>query len=230
MPADDLYIRHIPSRDQRLGWHVVQDPRSRGFTGPTPVDRSTWRTRTIRIYDPVPNPNQVHGNCTMCAKAVQMNAIGNRKSGVVLNMAWAEETYVWETNNDEFPGGMPQDDTGSSSLSSCKTAQHYGVGGEYRWRFDGADGVVQEVMAGNVVNIGSRWDNNMFDQDEEGFITPGGGVAGGHEWSVRGYIEPKDALIGRCWWGPMFRDFYIKREHLNDLLHDDGDAHVQARA
>jgi hypothetical protein len=166
----------------------------------------------------------------MCAKAVQMNAIGNRKSGVVLNMAWAEETYVWETNNDEFPGGMPQDDTGSSSLSSCKTAQHYGVGGEYRWRFDGADGVVQEVMAGNVVNIGSRWDNNMFDQDEEGFITPGGGVAGGHEWSVRGYIEPKDALIGRCWWGPMFRDFYIKREHLNDLLHDDGDAHVQARA
>jgi hypothetical protein len=61
---DDLYIRHIPSRDQRLGWHVVQDPRSRGFAGPTPVDRSTWRTRTIRIYDPVPNPNQVHGNCT----------------------------------------------------------------------------------------------------------------------------------------------------------------------
>jgi hypothetical protein len=230
---DDLYVRRIPRTDPRLGREVVHDERSRGFAMRTTVDRSTWRTRTLRIYDPSPNPNQIVGNCTGCAKAMQLNALGNRKSGVVLKMAQADSIYGLATTLDPWPGSWTApswEDTGSSFLAASKAAQQLGLGGRYEWIFNGADGVVQAVMEGHVVNVGTTWYQQMFDQDEEGFVTPGGSVAGGHEWSVRGYVEPKDALIGRCWWGPMFRDFYIKREHLNDLLMDNGDAGWQARA
>jgi len=52
--------------------------------------------------------------------------------------------------------------------------------------------------------------------------------AGGHQYRIRGYDAEADELIGRCWSG-TFRDFRISREHLNELLLDDGDAHVQER-
>jgi len=193
------------------------------------VDTSTWRTKSIRVYDPTPNPNQQIGDCTGCAKAIQFNAAGNRRTGQVLGMDTADRVYSLATMLDPWQGSYPPDDTGSSGLAAAKAAQQLGLGGEYRWIFNGADGVVQAVMDGHVVNVGTRWDQRMFDI-VQGFVTPGGAVAGGHEWSVRGYDEPKDALMGRCWWGPDFRDFYIKREHLAELLADDGDALVQARA
>jgi hypothetical protein len=36
--------------------------------------------------------------------------------------------------------------------------------------------------------------------------------------------------LGRCWWGPDFRDFWISRANLDQLLGEDGDAHWQAAA
>jgi len=225
----EVYRKQIPSTDPRLGRHVEHDPASRGFAIPQAVDKSTWVSKKIRIYDPIPNPNQTIGNCTMCAKAMQMNAAGNRKVGVVLGMKWAMNKYEWETANDEFPGQYPPDDTGSSGLAASKTAQHFGVGGAYYWIFNGADGVVQAVMAGDVVNVGTRWDNDMFHPDSKNIVHPGGGVAGGHEWAVRGYDKDRDLLMGRCWWG-TFKDFWISRADLDALLHDDGDAHIQKRA
>lgn len=224
----DIYIRPIEQKDPRLGRHVVHDPRSRAFALPVQVDRSTWRTKRIRIIDPQPNPNQTVGNCTMCAKAMQLNAVGNRKAGVVLDMAWAMDAYRWETHNDEFAGAWEPDDTGSSGLAASKTAQHYGIGGEYRWLFNYADGVVQAVQEGHVVNVGTRWDQGMFKPDAHGVVHPGGPTAGGHEWAIRGYSAERDQVLGRCWWG-AFRDFWMARQDLDELLHDDGDAHVQIR-
>lgn len=224
------YTKRIPSEDPRLGRHVVHDPRSKGFALPTPVDKTTWHTKSIRIYDPTPNPTQTIGNCTTCAKAMQLNAAGNRKSGVVLDMAWAVKAYEWETANDNFPGTYPPDDTGSSGLWAAKTARHLGVGGDYFWLFAGADQVVQAVMNGDVVNVGTRWDHDMFHPDARGQVHPGGGVAGGHEYAIRGYDKDRDLLLGRCWWGPGFRDFWISRADLDGLLRDNGDAHVQRRA
>lgn len=229
MTATDLYVRRIPALDPRLGRHVVHDERSRGFALAATVDTSKWVTKLIRVYDPVPNPNQTIGDCTGCAKAMQMNAAGNRKKGVVLGLATADKVYSLATTLDPFDGSYPPDDTGSNGLSAAKAAQKLGLGGTYRWIFNGADGVVQAVMDGHVVNVGTRWDNNMFNQDAKHFVHPGGGIAGGHEWTVRGYSVEMDALRGRCWWG-TFRDFWIKRTDLAELLADQGDAHVQARA
>lgn len=225
----DLYVRRFERNDRRLGRVVVHDPRSRAFAFPATVDTTTWRTRSIRLYDPIPNPDQTIGNCTGCAKAMQFNAVGNRVTGQVLRMADADYIYSRATTLDPWPGAYPPDDTGSSGLAAAKAAQQLGLGGTYRWIFNGADGVVQAVMAGHVVNVGTRWDNRMFHQDADGRVEPGGSVAGGHEWTVRGFDADRDWVLGRCWWGG-FRDFWIRRDHLGDLLADDGDALVQARA
>lgn len=220
-------VERIPFTDSRLGRHVFHDDRSRGFTRPGAVDRSTWRTKSIRIYDPIPNPNQEIGNCTGVAKCVQLNAAGNRKTGRVLNMQDAISIYSLATRLDPFDGTYPPTDSGSSGLAAAKAAQQLGLAGEYLWIFNGADGVVQAVMDGDVVNVGTRWDDQMFNPDPNGVVHPGGTVAGGHEWSVRGYDARRDLLLGRCWWGP-FRDFWIARTDLQALLDDGGDANVQA--
>jgi hypothetical protein len=224
-----LDIEVITNQPGMLGRQKVHDERSRAFAGRQVVDRSTWRDKAVRIYDPSPNPNQEVGCCTAVTKAIQFNAIGNRRTGKVLGMDWALDLYSLNTRIDPFAGEWPPDDTGSSGLASAKAAQQKAEGGVYRWRFDGADGVVQEVMAGNVVSVGTRWDYSMFTPDAKNIVHPGGDQAGGHQWAVRGYDADRDLVMGRCWWG-SFRDFWISRADLDDLLRDGGDAHVQARA
>lgn len=227
----DIYTKPLPRHDPRLGRTIVHDPRSKGFVRPGAVDQSTWHDKAIRIYDPHPNPNQVIGDCTGVAKAIQFNAVGNRETGQVLDLADADRIYSLATQLDQFagyykPGDPNSQDTGSSGLGAAKAAQQLGLGGEYLWLFGGADEVVQAVMDGDVVNVGTRWDDTMFHPDAQGRVHPGGSVAGGHEWSVRGYWESRDWALGRCWWGE-FRDFWISRPDLDALLHDNGDAHVQ---
>lgn len=222
-------IETVPQLDPRLRRIKVHDDRSRGFAAGLTVDRSTWRDKSIRIYDPIPNPNQVHGNCTTCAKAMQLNAVGNRRTGVVLNMTWAEDAYLWETANDEFPGQMPDQDTGSSGLASCKTAQHTGDGGDYYWLFGGADEVVQSIMTGRAPSLGTWWDWGMFNPDADGVIHAGGGRAGGHQYVARRYWHSRDLVGIRCWWGD-YRDVWMPRAELDDKIRDGGDGHFQFRA
>lgn len=227
----DLYTRPLPRTDVRLGRNIVHDPQSRGFAVPTAVDTSQWRTRTIRIYDPKPNPNQPNGCCTYVAKCIQGNAVNNRVKGVVLNMDVAQAGYIRETEIDPFPGKMPEEDTGSNGLASCKVGQERGEFGDYQWFFGGIDQIVQYLCVEEKpipVSVGTAWTNGMFNRDSKGFISPTGGIAGGHQYVYHGYVEPLDALEGLCWWG-SWRRFLIKREHAGDLLSDDGDAHVQKR-
>jgi hypothetical protein len=231
--SDDIYVKHVERRDHRLGRFVAHDPRSRSFPRRATVDTSTWRTKKIRIYDPRVNPNQCHGECTWCTQAMMFNAVGNRKKGKILTMEDAHRGYSLATQIDPFAGSWPPDDTGSNGLAAAKAAQQLGLGGTYRWFFGGADEIVQHFMDDEdpiPVSAGSWWYEGMFEQTDRGFIIPTGYRAGGHQYLLRGYIEPLDAIVGRCWWGPKFRDFLIKREHMNDLLMDDGDAHIQERA
>lgn len=224
---DELYVHHYDRQDPRLGRVVAHDPRSRAFAATAPIDTSTWRNRAIRLYDPTPNPNQCHGECTGVAQCMMFNAVGNRKAGQVLRMGNAHDIYALATTLDPFTGAWPPDDTGSSGLAAAKASQRLGFGGEYRWIFNGAQGVRQQVQLGRIVAVGTRWDWNMFNPDANGIVEPGGGEAGGHEWAVRGDDVDRDLALARCWWGPGFRDFWIRWSHLDELLADNGDAHVQ---
>jgi hypothetical protein len=223
----------VEQQDPRLGRQAVHDDRSRRYALSRTVDRSTWRDKAIRLYDPWPNPNQRVGCCTGVAKCSQMNAVGNRRKGVVLGMKHAEAIYSDNTKIDPWPGTWPPEDTGSSGLASAKTAQAKGIGGTYRWLFGGGDEVVQTVMDGDVVSVGTWWYWDMFSGtagrfDGKPIVTIGGGQAGGHQYVIRGYDEDRDLVLGRCWWG-AFRDFWMKRMELDALLRDGGDAHVQER-
>lgn len=221
----DLYVKRYDAQDYRLGRQVVHDPRSRNFAARAVIDKSTWHDKAVRIYDPSVNPNQCHGECTGCAESMMLNSLGNRVKGRVLRMEDAHRLYSWASQNDPWSGAWPPDDTGSSGLAAAKAAINYGLAREYRWVFSGADEVVQLVMQGRAVSVGTRWDWDMFNQDIDGRIHLGGGTAGGHQWLVRGYDVDRDWVLGRCWWGG-FRDFWIARADLDTLMHDDGDAHV----
>jgi len=224
----DLYVE-IPERgDPRLGRVIVHDPRSRNFPLAATIDRSTWRDKAVRIYDPLPNPNQPRGNCTGCAVAMDFNAIGNRKTGQVLDMSVADTFYSLATSLDPFDGQWPPEDTGSSTLAAAKAAVQLGYGGEYRWLFSGADEVVQTIMDGRVVRVGTYWYWDMFKRDASGRVRISGGVAGGHAWVARGYDIERDWVLGRCWWGD-FKDFWLTRADLDTLLRQRGEALVQRR-
>lgn len=224
-----MRVKVYDHQDVRLGRNVVHDPQSRSFARTATIDPKSWRDKRVRIYDPLPNPNQCHGECTGCAKAMQLNAVDNRIKGIVLNMDNAHDLYSWASQNDPWDGAWPPNDTGSSGLASAKAAQHYGLGGPYRWLFGGADDIVQAVQDCHVVSVGTRWDFDMFARDADGRIHLGGGNAGGHQWIARGYWKSRDWVLGRCWWGDGFRDFWISRADLDTLMADWGDAHIQAR-
>lgn len=221
----------IDQKSELLGRNILHDSRSRAFplsavTGA--VDRSTWRDKAIRVYDPIPNPNQAVGCCTGVAKCTQFNSVGNRKTGVVLNMRDAERIYSRNTEIDPWGGSWPPDDTGSSGLASCKTAVEFGLGAEYRWIFGGADEVIQNVMQGRAISVGSYWYWDMFELDSQNRVRATGGIAGGHQYVIRGYNKSRDWVLGRCWWG-SFKDFWMSRSDLDMLLRQDGDAHFQQR-
>lgn len=226
--SDEFKQEFIEQKDHRLGRQLVHDPRSLSFPMSVGVDRATWRSRSLRVYDPRPNPNQPIGCCTGVAKAVQFNAAGNRKAGQVLDLDDAIKIYSLATSLDVWEGAYPPDDTGSSGLASCKAAEQMGLGGVYRWLLGGADEVVQAVVNGEVISVGTWWYQGMFSQDDAGVIKPTGSRAGGHQYVIRGYDLRHDRVLGRCWWGPGFRDFWLARGDLADLLADDGDAHWQA--
>jgi hypothetical protein len=226
-------VEVVEQQTPLLGRQKVHDPASRGFAMPRlAIDRSTWRDKAVRLYDPLPNPNQRIGCCTGVAQCSQMNAVGNRKTGQVLDMEDAEWIYGENTKIDPWPGSWPPDDTGSSGLASCKTAQTNGFGGEYRWLFGGADEVVQNVMEGRVISVGTWWYADMFGDaglwSDLPLLRTTGGRAGGHQYVARGYDAGKDLVLIRCWWG-LFRDAWITRADLDNLLRDGGDAHWQVR-
>jgi endonuclease YncB( thermonuclease family) len=133
---------------------------------------------------------------------MQLNAVGNRKAGRVLNLGYATSVlYPLSTRLDPFPGEYPPTDTGSSGLASAKAAKQLGIGGDYFWLFD-VNAVVQAVIDGDVVSVGTVWTDGMFDLDGRGFIAPTGNIAGGHQYAIRDG-DTCAAIVdrgGRDWW------------------------------
>lgn len=223
-----IEVVQVEQKHTILGRQLVHDSRSKQFPAGLTVDKSRWKDKRIRIVDPRVNPNQCHSECTGCAKSMQMNAMGNRVKGVVFDMDDAHKFYHLATELDPWEGEWPPTDTGSSGLASAKAAQKLGIGGPYRHVFNGADGVVQLIMEGHVVSVGTWWYAGMMNPNEKGFIEPTGDQVGGHQYAARGYDVSNDAVLIRCWWGD-YQDVWIKRDHLNQLILDGGDAHIQDR-
>lgn len=229
----DLKVEIVEQQHPKLGRQLVHDPQSRNFPARVTIDKSTWKDKSIRIYDPYPNPNQCHGECTGCAKCMELNAAGNRVARKILKMDDAHGIYSLASRLDPFEDAWPPVDTGSSGLAACKAAKQLGLGGEYRHLFGGADEVVQLIMMDRVVNVGTWWYEGMLLDDvapsSNNVINPSGPRVGGHQYIARRFDVDKDRIGIRCWWG-SYRDVWIPRTALHELLMNDGDAHIQDRA
>jgi hypothetical protein len=219
--------------DPRLGRLVRHDPRSRAY--PFTATEAPRRDIQLRGYGPHPVPNQTIGCCTGVDAAVKCNVVGNRVKGVILDMDDAVRIYTRATHLDDGPGAYPPDDTGSSGLAAAQASKEFGLITRYEWIFTGTAGIYAALTAGHPVGVGTRWDTRMFDPDPTtGLVEPGGDVAGGHQWTVTGYRRKLDAFVGQCWWGAWGLGdagrFLIRRGDLEQLLADQGDAHITYRA
>lgn len=235
----ELRIITVPQQDVRLGRQVVHDPQSRRFAYPlTALTTKPSRPVRHRVWGPTTTPSQRVGCCTGVDQAVQGNAKGNRRTGVILGMADAERIYSRATQIDPWAGQWPPEDTGSSGLAACKAAKEQGLIVRYEWLFAGAGQVLATLVGGQgkpgrCVGVGTWWHDDMFRPDPKSLlVSPTGPVVGGHQWTITGWEPYYDAFEGLCWWGPKFGQkgrFRIRYYDLDRLLADDGDAHVTYR-
>lgn len=230
----DLTVHRYDQHDVRLGRHVVHDPRSRNYPIRAALAGAPQTVAAFRhkVYSPRPLPSQQIGCCTGVSEAVQADTAGNRIKGVTLGMDDAVTCYSGATRLDPFKGEYPPDDTGSSGTAAAQAAIDLGWSTRYEWAFNGTEQILA-ALHDRPVSVGTRWDNRMFRPDPvTHMIEPGGGVAGGHQWTLIGWDPKADAFWGICWWGDGFGlngMFRIRRTHLGELLADQGDAHVSYR-
>ncbi len=235
----DLHVVTIDQQDPRLGRQVVHDPASRNYPlRAAPLTELPATAVRHRIYGPRQTPRQRIGCCTGVDQMIKCNAAGNRRTGIVLGMAEAERCYSRASQIDPWPGSWPPQDTGSSGLAACKAAQEQGLISGYEWLFAGARQVLAAVVGGNgapgrCVGVGTWWYDDMFRPDPTTLLVrPTGPRVGGHQWTITGWEPRYQALEALCWWGPEFGDrgrFRITLDHLDQLLAEDGDAHVTYR-
>lgn len=207
----------------RLGRSVEHDPRSRQF----PARRATRPRSVLWVHNaPVLEQGDL-GSCTGNAMAQLLNTTKFAKSRPgrrYLDEQYARLLYAKATVLDSFPGAWPPTDTGSSALGVAKAAIALGYCTEYHHCF-GFDHFLETIALQPVI-AGTSWYSAMFDPDTNGFITPGGQLAGGHEYLILGAnTREKYVTILNSWgdgWGRKGRA-YITFDDFAALLDEQGD-------
>jgi hypothetical protein len=70
----------------------------------------------------------------------------------------------------------------------------------YVWAAN-TDDIKNWVLKNGPVVVGTDWYNDMFNPDADGFVTPTGGIAGGHCYLVVGYYANGDYFVFQNSWG-----------------------------
>ena len=221
-------MHDIPFEDHRLGRHILHDPKSWEYQEDLPrMAASKLKDVQHRIYDPLPEPIQRVGCCTMVAECQMGNVKGNRKKGQILDMDVAVQGYSLATKLDPYPGTYPPTDTGSSGLSAAKAACQMGIATRYDWYFNMA--ALLTALQLHPISFGGNWHYDMFRATtDRPLVHPTGEIAGGHQWIISGYRANAKLLVGECWWGKEFGRtgrFYISEKDFGDLFAARGDAH-----
>jgi len=214
---------HLPHPLGRTVWH---DPRSLSYPAPRgALTRRKWR-HAGRVLD----QGQL-GSCTGNALA----QVGNTKPcHKLFHRLWKEDDavhfYERGTQEDEYTGTYPPDDSGSSGNGVCLAALQDGVIESYSHAF-GIDHALEALMLQPIM-IGIGWTNSMFYPDENGWISPEGGDVGGHELAVVGFdVDPtygEYVWLLNSWGKGWGRRGYAKLKvtDLDDRLRRQGDATV----
>lgn len=227
----DIKRTFIEQQSEKLGRHIVHDPRSRNFAAELPRTAAPLKSVQHRRYDPRPEPNQPVGCCTFVAECMLANSKGNRVKGVVFDMDDAIKGYSLATTLDPFQGTYPPNDTGSSGLAAAKAAVQLGIASHYEWFF-GLDAILQGLQT-KPISFGGYWFADMFKANASNpLVRPTGGIVGGHQWILSGYDAKRKLIVGECWWGKSFGRngrFLISVEDFRILVDSGGDAHYTYR-
>jgi hypothetical protein len=207
-----------------LGRVLEHDERSRGFPAKTTaVQRTVLWSHTAPVLD-----QGELGSCTGNALAQCLNTTHFKASRKrYLDEAAAKALYSKATTLDDVPGAYPPQDTGSSGLAVCKAGVQLGYLSGYQHAF-GFDHFIGALQLSPVI-VGTNWYQGMYDVDSMGFITPGGDIAGGHEYLILGVnITGQYVTMLNSWskgWGRNGRA-RIRFNDFQRLLNEDGDVTI----
>lgn len=123
------------------------------------------------------------------------------------------------------PGGGQQ---GATVRSGMQAYKNRGRISGYAFSVDLAT-LKKWVLTKGPLVIGSDWMNDMFNPDANGFVTPTGGVAGGHCWIIDEYDPANDVWGASNSWGKSWGvdgRFYLKGADFQYLLDQQGEAYT----
>jgi hypothetical protein len=151
-----------------------------------------------------------------------------RRGHPTANERYAQDLYSDATKIDPWGGEWPPTDTGSSGLAIAQVLKNRGDISSYAHAFS-TDACLDALVTTPVI-IGIPWFNGMFDPDTNGFLSPTGEIAGGHEICLN-EINVEDQYVEgpNSWsrhWGPINGRFRLKWDVLDELLDNDGDCTI----
>lgn len=212
-----------------LGRRHAPDPRDRAYQLPdlrresASVTSKYWLSRGV-AYD--------QGNTSQCVAYAGVRWLTTHP--IVNSPIPFGELYTQAQRVDEWPGEEP-DYEGTSVRALFKVLTARGFVQEYRWA-SSAEMVVAWLLTRGPVVMGTDWDYGMFTPDRWGYITRGGGVAGGHAYCLiganRNKRHPLSGHIGAVRlmnsWGPKWGDqngrAWMSFTTLDQLIRWDGEA------
>lgn len=210
-----------------LGRNVEHHAESRNFVAAPEPRRVTLGTKQHRLYGKVLDQNG-YGACTGFTGAHLLNMKPNHLAGEpMMTNADGLSFYVENTRNDEFPGQMMEQDTGSSGVALGNTLLRRGHIERYEWSFSPEQYLA--ALMERPAAVGTWWYNDMFFPDANGFVRPTGGKVGGHEYVGKGIFDYRRRVLSfiTSWgqWGRWGNGVFLMTfDDFFGLLADDGDA------
>jgi hypothetical protein len=231
-----------------LGRLLEHDEQSRGFQA---AASPTLRTVTHPHFGPILNQGELHAQTVVATWFIQNYGVpippalgsctgnsgvhtlgtrplyqGHQYSEIDAIKLYSRATWLDQWGGNEFP---PTDD-GSSALGVAKALKESGEITSYTHAF-GLTHTLGAVVNGPVM-IGVNFYEDMFKLNKNGFMVPGGDLAGGHEMTIVGVNTKANYVTGINSWGPgwgLKGRFRMAFEHLGQLLAEDGDSMVLVR-
>ena len=215
--------------DNRLGRHVLHDPRSRSYDLAT-VAGTRLPTQPIQWARWGPIFDQGDLGCCTATAALGLLMTEPFSDGTVYTMDDVRAFYHGETVIDGIRGVYPPTDTGSTGLAAMKLLRTQGKIKAYAHAFSPA--VAVAALVHGPIAVGSVWLNSMFEpRDGRLVVDPASGVAGGHEYVVDGWDPGTERLHMTNSWGESWGEdggATIELAQFRWLLAQRGDA-VQPR-
>jgi hypothetical protein len=227
MPDNEPVSRQIPEQvvsGQRLGRHILHDPRSWDFQAATaPQIVSVTHDATG-----LPLDQGNIGSCTANALCGALDSTPDNTGGKAYDESGAVQLYELETQLEGQP--YPPNDPGGTGLMVCKAAKQLGWISGYHHAF-GIHHALQALVLRPVIT-GINWYTSFDTPDPQtGLveIAAGATVRGGHEVVADGIDATNDLVWFWNSWGTVFGlggRFCMSYTTWEQLLSEQGDVTV----